>query len=158
MKRLMYVALVFSLSGCYVYAPSSEPIPEMGREIRASLVDPKDLSSGNTIIRDVTRVDGTLYGTNADTLVIWSKWLHGRGDRYFADGEVHPFVRGELESLEVRKFNAARTALASVLGIGAGLSLFAFTADLGGGVDGEPDPGDTQSQVATPFRGVPSIR
>lgn len=161
MRQLLYAALVWSVSACYVYAPTEEPVPEMGREVRANLSTPKDLSSGDIVIRDVTRIDGMLYGSAADTLVIWSKWLHGdRGGRYFADGEVHPFLRGDLESLEVRQLNVPRTALTSAVVIGVGFGLFAFAADLGGGGGGEPGPDDRQGHVGRPmvFTGVPVIR
>ena len=160
MRRFSYATLICMASACYVYAPTQETVPEMGREIRANLSTPKDLSSGDLIIRDVIRVEGTVYGSTGETIAIWTKWLHGdRGGRYFADGEVHSFELGDFESLEFRQVSAARTALVSAVAIGVGVGLLTFSTDLGGG-GGEPGPGDRQGQVVAPivFTGVPTIR
>ena len=152
MKRWLSAGIVGLLSGCYIYTPTDTAAPEMGEEVRVHLASPRDLSTGALVVRDITRVDGTLYQTSADTLVIWTRWLHAdRGDRYFADGEIHPFVRNELASVEVRQLHGPRTALVSAAALGLGVGLFAFTADLGGGGINEGGPGDRETQVVFPL-------
>ena len=161
MKRLLCVTLIWSASACYVYTPVGAPLPEMGQEIRASLTTPRTMGSGAIIIRDVTRVEGVVYRSTSDTLMIWSKWVHGdRGDRYFTDGEVHSVDRANLELLEVRQLHPGRTAVASAAAIGLGFSLYAFAVGLGGGVDGTVGPGDRQGHVVAPilFPGLATIR
>lgn len=151
MRWLLYAGLAGTLSGCYVYSPAGTAAPKPGEEIRAELVNPTDVRSGDIVVRDVFSIEGTLLEATADTLTVIPEWLHSRGGRYFAQGEVQPFLREDLESIKIRKFNAPRTALASALAIGLGASLFAFTADLGGASGGEPNPGDKQGQLVGPL-------
>jgi hypothetical protein len=164
MNRLLLMAMLWSLTGCYVHVPveSQAPDPEVGREVRVFLSEPLDLDAGSVIIQGVTQVDGMLYDRTPDTLAVWAKWLRSQaGSRYYANGQVHFMDRQNVSVFEVRQLHAPRTvaALVGVLGVGAGV--FAFTADLGGGgASGDPPHSDTQQRITAPIplTGLPLIR
>ena len=148
LKHLFVLALLCSIAGCYTYVPVEGPFPDRGREVRVLLSPTQDIDLGPITVRDVARVDGTVYRATPDTLAISSQWFHTQlRQRHYTNGHIHVLLRNQAADVEVRKFHIGFTVLATAAIIAAGTAVFAFTTDLGGGGIGEPGDGDTQGSI-----------
>ncbi len=160
MKRLFSAIVLWGLSGCFTYVPVESAVPEPGQEVRVHLSPSLDVDVGAVIVRDVTMMEGALYRVTSDTLAVWTQWIHSLGgSRYYANGQVHVMDRKNVPRLEVRQLHAGRTILATVLTLGVGAGVFAFTADLGAEGGGEGGGGSTEQRIvaAIPLIGLPRI-
>jgi len=152
MKRLMSVLLMSSTVACYSYVPVGNVAPEPGKEVRAHLSPARDFPIGELTVRDVTEMEGTVFRATADTLVVWTDWLHSMlGTRYGANGSVYYVPRTEVPRLEVRRLHPAKTILALGIVVGAGISVFTFAVDNGGGGIPPPPPPPSAGVVGQPI-------
>ena len=152
MKRLVSVVLICSTAACYSYVPVGDVSPEPGKEVRAHLSPARDFPIGELTVRDVTEVEGTVFRASQDTLVVWTDWLHSMlGTRYGAHGNVYYVPRTEVPRLEVRRLHPAKTILALGIVVGAGISVFTFAVDTGGGGIPEPQPPPNAGRVGLPI-------
>ncbi len=149
MKNVCVLSLICSLTACFTYVPVGTTFPELGQDVRVHLSPTQAIDLGSITVQDVTRVDGTVYSMDGDSLAIWSQWFRTRSaDRHFANGHIHVVPRTQASNLEVRRLHVARTVLATAGVIAAGTAVFAFTADLGGGGIAENGNGGTQTSLA----------
>jgi hypothetical protein len=153
MKRLLSVALMGSTFACYSYAPVGEAaVPETGKEVRAHLSPARDFPVGELTVRDVTEVEGTVFRATSDTLALWTEWLHSQlGNRFGTNGNVYYVPRSQVPRLEVRRLHPAKTIVALGIVVGAGLSVFTFAADIGGGGIGDRPPPPAADRVGLPI-------
>ncbi len=153
MRRTTASVLLLALSGCYLYAPVGEAVPERGSEVKARLAPTQDLDLGEITVRDVDEVEGVVYRATPDSLAVSSTWLHSRaGARFGTNGAIFYFERGSVDDVQVRRLHAARSvvAVAAFLSIGAGL--FNFIASPGGDQSGEPPKGPVDAMLLAPIR------
>lgn len=153
MRSLLSVALLFSISGCYVYVPVSDSMPKAGKEVRAHLSPQRDFDIGSVTVRDVTRLDGILYSSSSDSIAIFSEWLHQTfGRRFNSRRAVYYLSRDAIGGLEERQFHPMRSAVAVALGVTTFASVFTFIADPGGNAGDQTNEGGVASRLARPFR------
>jgi hypothetical protein len=129
------------LSACYTYQPLARPTPDAGAEVRATFSEPVPFRVGEQTIHDVQRIEGQVYSSNGDTVLVWGTWLQtGVGSRYSAQGGSLALPRERIATLEQRRFSAGRSGLAALVTGGIVAALFALVEGaLGGsGNSGEP--------------------
>ena len=152
MRSVLSLALLFSVNACYVYVPV-ETMPAPGKEIRAYLSPHRDFDVGSVTVRDVERIDGIVYTSSADTVAVFSNWLHQTfGRRFDSRRAVYYLTRDELGMVEERRFHPLRSVVSIALGVGAFASVFTFVADAGGEQNDSGHKGDAQQGLSRPFR------
>lgn len=153
MRSVLSLALLFSVNACYVYVPVGDTMPAPGKEIRAYLSPHQDFDVGSVTVRDVERIDGIVYTSSADTVAVFSNWLHQTfGRRFDSRRAVYYLTRDELGVLEERRIHPLRSAVSVVLGVGVFASVFTFVADAGGEQNDSGNKGDAQQGLSRPFR------
>ena len=121
-KTLMALSFL-ALGGCYTYVPVTGDLPPSGKEVRAHLRPARSFGVGEITVESVTRVEGIMYISAADTIAVWSNWFYTAfGTRFFGSNAVVYIPRSEIPQLDVRKLHPARTVaalgVAGVLGFG----------------------------------------
>jgi hypothetical protein len=117
----------------------------VGAEVRATFAEPVPLQFGDFAIRDVKTVEGQVYSTNGDTVLVWGMWVHTlAGSRYSAKGGSLTLSRDRIATLEERRFSAARSGVAALIVAGLVAGLFTLVE---GALGGSSDTG----QPPTPF-------
>lgn len=153
MRSVLSLALLFTVNACYVYVPVGDTMPAPGKEIRAYLSPHQDFDVGNVTVRDVERIDGIVYTSSADTVAVFSNWLHQTfGRRFDSRRAVYYLTRDELGVLEERRIHPLRSAVSVVLGVAVFASVFTFVADAGGEQNNSGNKGDAQQGLSRPFR------
>ena len=154
MRSLLAVALLLSVNACYIYVPMDDgTMPAPGKEIRAYLSPHQDIDVGRVTVRDVERIDGIVYTSSADTVAVFSNWLHQTfGRRFDSRRAVYYLTRDELGMVEERRFHPLRSVVGLGIGVAAFASVFTFVADVGGGPDDSGGEGDVQQRLSRPFR------
>lgn len=152
MRSVLSLALLFSVNACYVYVPLGDTMPEPGKEIRAHLSPQQDFDVGSVTVHYVTRVDGIVYTSSPDTVVVFSNWLYQTLGRRFDSGSaVYHLTRDELGMLEERRFHLLRSVIGVGVGVAAFASVFTFVADAGGGPN-DGGKSDIEQRLSRPFR------
>src|SRR5436190_21498186 len=87
--RIPTVAATAGLAAaCFAYQPLQRPAPVPGTEVRATLATPISVSLGQITVQNVDRIEGLVYRTNADSLVISGSWVRTREGSDFAANEI----------------------------------------------------------------------
>ena len=153
MRSVLSLALLFAVNACYVYVPVGDTMPAPGKEIRAYLSPHQDFDVGSVTVRDVERIDGIVYTSSADTVAVFSNWLHQTfGRRFDSRRAVYYLTRDELGVLEERRIHPLRSAVSVVLGVGVFASVFTFVADAGGNPSAGDDTTPIEQRFSRPFR------
>lgn len=155
-EGLMYTKLVSVLvvgaTACYTYVPVKGVVPGPGAEVRSHFEPMRDVDIGEITVRDVDRIEGTVYRASADTLSVWGQWLYSQtGIRYDPQGAMFNLAPETVRDLEVRKLNPIRSALAVTIGAAIGYGMFNFIADPGSGGNNGDGPTGVEPRI------VPSI-
>ncbi len=142
--RIPTVAATAALSAaCFAYQPLQRPAPVPGTEVRATLATPISVSLGQITVQNVDRIEGLVYRTNADSLVISGSWVRTReGSDFAANGGAVYFTKADLASLEVRRLSPVRSGLVGLVTAGLAASLFAGVKRALGGGGGPTPPSD----------------
>ena len=153
MRSVLSLALLFSVNACYVYVPVVDTMPAPGKDIRAYLSPHQDFDVGRLTVRDVERIDGIVYTSSADTVAVFSNWLHQTfGRRFDSRRAVYYLTRDELGLVEERRFHPLRSVVGLGVAVVAFASVFTFVADAGGDPGSDGGGEDTQQRLSRPFR------
>ena len=152
-SKTLIALSILALSGCYTYVPVNGDPPPSGKEVRAYLRPARSFGVGEITVQDVTRVEGIMYISAADTIAVWSNWFYtAMGTRFFGSNAVVYIPRTEIPQFEVRKLHPVRTVgalgVATVLGVGFFNLLSNPTAEQGTPLDRPID-----ARVTVPFGG-----
>ena len=139
------------LGGCYNYVPVNGDPPPSGKEVRAYLRPARSFGVGEITVQDVTRVEGIMYISAADTIAVWSNWFYtAMGTRFFGSNAVVYIPRAEIPQFEVRKLHPVRTVAA--LGVTAALGVGFFNLLSNPVAEGNTSTGGPiDARVTVPF-------
>ena len=130
-KVAVSVIGVAVVGGCFVYVPVETGVPERGTEVRLQLMPSQEYDLGDMRIRDVTRVEGVMFGDDPDTVAIWSKWMYtAGGNRYWSENQVLYFTSDDLRSLQKRVWHPAKTIVAVGVGTAVGLGMMRIALEV----------------------------
>jgi len=139
------VLLPVYLSACFHYVPeSAEWRPAPGINIRATFERPEPFNMGTVTVNDVTRLEGTVVDTAADSLGVWVKWLYPMvGEKYDANSAQFYVRRSNISQWERWRVSGRNTAL--LVAVSAGfvvgmLSLVAWAVGKSSELDGNGPP------------------
>jgi hypothetical protein len=125
--------MVTTLAGCFSYVPVGNAPLRQGADVRALLQEPTTVPVPTGTISGVSRVDGWLIGSPADSVFLSARWLRSTaGQEFPAAGSTLRIPRSNVSVLQTRRFDTVRSALlagAVALLIGS----IGAAADVGGG-------------------------
>lgn len=138
--------LVTTLTGCFSYAPVGNAPLRQGAEVRALLQQPTTVPVPTGTISGVSRVDGWLIESPADSVLLSARWLRSTaGQEFPGAGSTLRIPRSNVSLLQTRRFDTLRTAL--LVGVAAlALGSIGAVADAGGGKGDGPGTGGGQQQ------------
>jgi hypothetical protein len=137
-------------SGCYEYVPVNPADPPVGMNVRAHLSDPARLRLDGMLPGEGRYLDGRLIQRDGDTFLLEMpvpKVEDGVLDRGLM--QRIPLTRDEIVSLQIRKLDRTKTAMAvAVFAVStAALVVQVFTGKAGGGAYPPPSGGPTEAVI-----------
>lgn len=130
-SRAAACTAVAVLSGCYEYTPTLNPVAGSGAPVQVTLTDAGSEAVANQVGPRVAAIEGLCTSATSDSLVLAVTQTTARGGvDTFWKGERVALPRSAVASFGVRRLSATRTAIVSVVGVGAAV---AAIASFGGG-------------------------
>lgn len=142
--RLVTVALLSSLVGCYNYAPLTTADPRPGTRVTAQLTDSASFALAGYLGPDVAAVEGRLLTVTEQDIGISVVAVRNRnGVEHYWKGEVVTLPRGDVATLRERKLAPGRSAFLVLAGVGGSVALleaFGVFSTGSGGISTPPPP------------------
>lgn len=132
------------LGGCYEYAPTLNPVASATGPVQVTLTDAGSLAVAGQVGPRIAAIEGLCTSATPDSLVLSVTQTTARGGSdTFWKGERVAVPRSAVASFGVRRLNVTRTAIVSVVGVGAAVAAIASFSARGSTQNGtlRPLPG-----------------
>ena len=125
-SRAVVCAAAAVLGACYEYTPMLNPVAGTGAPVQVTLTDAGSEAVASQVGPRVAAIEGLCTRATADSLVLSVTQTTARGgEDTFWKGERVAVPRTAVASFGVRRLSTTRTALVSVVGVGAAVAAIA---------------------------------
>ncbi len=119
-RHAIWSAAAAVLSACYQYAPTPNATPGAKTPVQVTLTDAGSVTLASQVGPRIETIQGLYTLATPDSVILAVTQTSARGGAdTFWQGERVAVPRSAIASIGVRRLSTARTALATVIGVGA---------------------------------------
>ena len=116
--RIVLLALISALAGCYHYVPEAERNLTQGTPVRIRLRSPQSFELSSLTANNIGIVTAEMIREEPGEVVVSTLWLDAvTGDGFSGENWTFHIVRSNIAALEVRSFSLWRTGVIMAGGI-----------------------------------------